>query len=235
MMTPSEQDSLKRTAAEAAAKLIEDGMVVGLGSGSTAALFVDVLARRISEGRLRIIGIPTSLHTEQQARNLKIPLGTFAQHAQIDLTVDGADEVLPGPLFLIKGHGGALLREKIVASISKRMAVVADESKLVDRIGSLVPVPVEIVPFGWETTERKLRDLGANPSLRLNGNNTPYVTDGGHYIMNCAFGPIENPQEVAQRIDHVVGVVEHGLFLGFATEAIIAARAGVQILLRGST
>jgi len=234
-MTPSEQDSLKRTAAEAAAKLIEDGMVVGLGSGSTAALFVDVLARRISEGRLRIIGIPTSLHTEQQARNLKIPLGTFAQHAQIDLTVDGADEVLPGPLFLIKGHGGALLREKIVASISKRMAVVADESKLVDRIGSLVPVPVEIVPFGWETTERKLRDLGANPSLRLNGNNTPYVTDGGHYIMNCAFGPIENPQEVAQRIDHVVGVVEHGLFLGFATEAIIAARAGVQILLRGST
>jgi ribose 5-phosphate isomerase A len=234
MMTPSEQNTVKKAAADAAAKLIQDGMVVGLGSGSTAALFVDALARRISDERLRIIGIPTSVHTERQARDLRIPLGTFAQHAQIDLTVDGADEVVPGPLFLIKGHGGALLREKIVASISKRMAVVADETKLVARLGALVSIPVEIVPFGWETTERKLRDLGANPSLRMDADNKPYITDGGHYIMNCAFGPMENPQDVAQSLDHVVGVVEHGLFLGFATEAIIASRTGVQTLHKNS-
>jgi ribose 5-phosphate isomerase A len=234
MMMPSEQDALKKTAAEAAVKLIQDGMVVGLGSGSTAALFVDALARRISEERLRIVGLPTSLHTEQQARSLHIPLGTFAQHAYIDLTVDGADEVMPGTLFLIKGHGGALLREKIVASMSKRMAVVADETKVADRLGSLTSVPVEIVPFGWEATERKLRDLGVNPSLRLDSANKPYITDGGHFIMNCSVGPMENPQEVAQRLDHVVGVVEHGLFLNFATEAIIASPAGVQILRRAS-
>jgi ribose 5-phosphate isomerase A len=227
---PSEQDTLKRAAAEAAAKLVEDGMVVGLGSGSTAALFVDALARRIAEEGLRIIGIPTSIHTEHQATALKIPLGAFARHAQIDLTVDGADEVLPGPLFLIKGHGGALLREKIVASISKRMAVVADETKLVGRLGSLGSVPVEIVPFGWETTERKLREIGASPSLRLAADNKPYLTDGGHYIMSCAFGPMDNPKQVAHHLDHIVGVVEHGLFLDFATEAIIASRSGLEIL-----
>jgi len=230
MMTPFEQDALKKAAAEAAAKLVEDGMVVGLGSGSTAALFVGALARRISAERLRIVGLPTSAHTEQQARSLGIPLGTFAQYAHIDLTVDGADEVMPGALSLIKGHGGALLREKIVASISKRMAVVADETKVVDRLGSLVSVPVEIVPFGWEATERKLRDLGANPSLRLDADQKPYITDGGHYIMNCALGPMEHPEEIAHQLDHVVGVIEHGLFLGFATEAIVATRAGVQVL-----
>ncbi len=231
---PSEQDMLKKAAAAAAVKLIEDGMVVGLGSGSTAALFVSALARRISEERLRIIGIPTSVQTEQQARSLKIPLGSFAKQPQIDLTVDGADEVMPGPLFLIKGHGGALLREKIVASISKRMAVVADETKIVRRLGSLVSVPVEIVPFGWETTERKLRELGANPSLRMNTDQTPYVTDGGHYIMNCALGPMEDPEDIARHLDHIVGVIEHGLFLNFATEAIIAGRDGVKMLKRRS-
>ena len=226
----SEQDQWKRAAADAASKLIEDGMVVGLGSGSTAALFVSALARRIDEERLRIVGIPTSEQTEHQARSLKIPLATFAEQSQIDLTVDGADEVQPGTLFLIKGHGGALLREKIVASTSKRMCVVADETKLVEAIGSLFAVPVEIVPFGWEATERKLKALGGNPSMRVNKDGKPYVTDGGHYIMNCAFGPMPNPKEVAHHLDHVVGVVEHGLFLGFATEAIVAGRDGLTIL-----
>lgn len=226
----SEQDQWKRAAAEAASRLIEDGMVVGLGSGSTAALFVSALARRIDEERLRIVGIPTSEQTEHQARSLKIPLATFAEQSQIDLTVDGADEVQPGTLFLIKGHGGALLREKIVASTSKRMCVVADETKLVEAIGSLFAVPVEIVPFGWEATERKLKALGGNPSMRVNKDGKPYVTDGGHYIMNCAFGPMPNPKEVAHHLDHVVGVVEHGLFLGFATEAIVAGRDGLKIL-----
>jgi len=232
-MRISEQDEWKRAAAEAAAGLVEDGMVVGLGSGSTAAFFVTALARRIGEQRLRIVGIPTSEHTAQQARSLKIPLATFAEQSTIDLTVDGADEIQRGTLFLIKGHGGALLREKIVASISKRMAVVADETKVVERLGSVFAVPVEIVPFGWEATQRKLRDLGANPSMRMAGQK-PYVTDGGHYIMNCAFGPIDDPQDVAHRLDSVVGVVEHGLFLGFATEARIAGRDGVKTLKKAS-
>jgi ribose 5-phosphate isomerase A len=231
-VTISEQDRLKKTAAEAAVKLVEDGMVVGLGSGSTAAFFVRALAQRICDETLRIVGIPTSLQTEQQARDLKIPLATFAEQSQIDLTVDGADEIVSGSLGLIKGHGGALLREKIVASISKRMAIVADETKVVPRLGSLVTVPVEIVPFGWEATERKLKDLGGNPSLRLNVDKKPYVTDGGHYIMNCAFGPMDNPKEIAHHLDHVVGLVEHGLFLGFATEAIVAGPHGVKILRR---
>lgn len=233
VMTP-EQNQWKKAAAEAAAKLVEDGMVVGLGSGSTAAFFVSALARRISEERLRVVGIPTSEQTAQQARSLKIPLATFAEQSEIDLTVDGADEIQPGTLFLIKGHGGALLREKIVASSSKRMAVVADETKIVERLGSHVSVPVEIVPFGWEATQRKLRDLGANPSLRLGDDKKPYVTDGGHYIMNCAFGPLPNPKDSADHLDHIVGVVEHGLFLGLATEARIGARDGVKVLTKSS-
>jgi len=226
----SEQDQWKRAAAEAASRLVEDGMVVGLGSGSTASLFVSALAQRIAEERLRIVGIPTSEQTERQARSLKIPLATFAEQSQIDLTVDGADEVQPGTLFLIKGHGGALLREKIVASTSKRMAVVADETKIVDTLGSLVTVPVEIVPFGWEATERKLKALGGNPSMRMTIDGKPFVTDGGHYILNCAFGPMPNPKETAHHLDHVVGVVEHGLFLSFATEAIVAGRDGLKFL-----
>ena len=231
---PSAQDQWKKAVAEAAAKLVEDGMVVGLGSGSTAALFVAALARRIDADRLRIVGVPTSLQTEQQARSLNIHLATLADQPSIDLTIDGADEVVPGSLFLIKGHGGALLREKIVASCSKRMAVVADETKIVNRLGSLVSVPVEIVPFGWEATQRKLESAGAKPTLRANADGKPYVTDGGHYIMNCAFGPMDNPREIADRLDHIVGVVEHGLFLGFATEALIAGHTGLQTLKKTS-
>jgi ribose 5-phosphate isomerase A len=228
----SEQDQWKKAAAEAAVGLVEDGMVVGLGSGTTAAFFVAALGRRLSSEHLRIVGIPTSEHTAQQARSLQIPLGTLAEHAAIDLAIDGADEIQPGTLFLIKGHGGALLREKIVESTAKRLAVIADETKVVQRIGSLVPVPVEIVTFGWEATQRKLRALGANPTLRMAGEK-PFVTDGGNYIMNCNFGPISDPQAVADRLDHVVGIVEHGLFLGFATEARIAGREGVKVLRRG--
>lgn len=228
----SAQDQWKKAVAEAATKLVEDGMVVGLGSGSTAALFVTALAQRISDEHLRIVGVPTSLQTEQQARGLNIPLATLADQPAIDLVIDGADEVVPGPLFLIKGHGGALLREKIVAACSKRMAVVADETKIVNRLGSLVSVPVEIVPFGWEATRRKLEAAGAKPTLRTNPDGKPYVTDGGHYIMNCTFGPMDNPKEIAGRLDHVVGVVEHGLFLQYATEALIAGRDGVKTLKR---
>jgi len=230
LMDPSEQLRWKKEAAEAAAALIQDGMVLGLGTGSTAALFLRALGRRISEEPLRISGIPTSDETAALARGLKIPLTDFSEHVQIDLTVDGADEVEQSTLFLIKGHGGALLREKIVAAASKRMIVVADQTKLSERLGSLVSVPVEVVPFGWETTQLRLGELGGKPSLRLGKDGKRFITDSGHYIIDCAFGPMENPKEIAHHLDHVVGSVEHGMFLKFATEVFIGGPSGVSIL-----
>jgi ribose 5-phosphate isomerase A len=229
-MNLSEQDQWKKATAEAAAKLVQTGMIVGLGTGSTAAFVVSELGRRVAQESLRIVGIPTSERTAEQARSLKIPLATLAEHTEIDLTIDGADEVERGTLFLIKGHGGALLREKIVAAASKRMVVVADETKLVERLGTNFTVPVEVVPFGWQATERKLRQLGANPKLRLSADNKPYVTDGGHYIVDCEYGPMQAPKEVAHHLDHVVGTVEHGLFLGFASQVFVGGQGGVTVL-----
>jgi ribose 5-phosphate isomerase A len=228
----TEQSEWKRAAAEAAAKLVEDGMVVGLGTGSTAAQFVRALARRMDEEGLRISGIPTSEATAELARRMNVPLTTFADHSQIDMTVDGADEVEIGTLFMIKGHGGALLREKIVASASKRMIVVADETKLVERLGSLSSVPVEVVQFGWQATENKLRQVGAKTLLRLKSNLEPLTTDSGNYIIDCAFGAMEKPKEIAHRLDHVIGSVEHGLFLGFASEVLVGGGDGVRKLSR---
>jgi ribose 5-phosphate isomerase A len=229
-MELSQQDQWKKQAGDAAAMLVEDGMIVGLGTGSTARFAIAAIGRRVAEEGLRILGIPTSDRTAEQARNEKIPLTTFAEHTQIDLTLDGADEILPGPLYLIKGHGGALLREKIVASASKRMAVVADDTKLVTRLGERVSVPVEVVPFGWQVTARRLAELGGKPALRLGPDQKPFITDGGHYILNCAFGPMDDPKETAHHLDHVVGLIEHGLFLKVATEAFIAGQNGVKKL-----
>ncbi|HXX43825.1 MAG TPA: ribose-5-phosphate isomerase RpiA [Candidatus Acidoferrales bacterium] len=229
-MEPSEQNEWKRAAAVAAADLVEDGMVLGLGTGSTTSYFINELGRRLAEDGLRITGIPTSDQTEAQARKMNIPLTSFAEHAQIDLTIDGADEVEFGSLSLIKGHGGALLREKIVAFASKRMVIVADETKLVEQLGSLVSVPVEVVRFGWQATGRRLTQIGGNPSLRLGPDKKPFVTDGGNYVMDCAFGPIVNAKEIAHHLDHVIGAVEHGLFLGFTKEVIIGGRDGVRML-----
>jgi ribose 5-phosphate isomerase A len=229
-MDAPEQNQWKKEAAEAAAKLVEDGMVVGLGTGSTAAYFVAALGWRVAGANLRFTGIPTSEHTAAQARSLKIPLTSFAEHDRIDLTVDGADEIEKETLYLIKGHGGALLREKIVAAASKRMIVIADETKLSARLGSLVSVPVEVVQFGWQATQRRLRELSGNPTLRLGKDGQPYVTDGGHYIIDCAFGPMENPKDTAHHLDHVVGAVEHGLFLNYAREVFVGGRGGVTML-----
>jgi ribose 5-phosphate isomerase A len=229
-MELSQQDQWKKQAGDAAAKLVEDGMIVGLGTGSTASFAIAAIGRRVAQEGLRILGIPTSDRTAEQARAEKIPLTTFADHTQIDLTVDGADEVLPGPLYLIKGHGGALLREKIVATASQRMAVVADDTKLVTRLGELASVPVEVVPFGWQVTARRLAELGGKPALRLGADQKPYITDGGHYILNCAFGAMDAPKEIAHHLDHVVGLIEHGLFLKVATEAFIAGPNGVRVL-----
>jgi ribose 5-phosphate isomerase A len=232
LMELSQQDQWKKVAGDAAAMLVENGMVVGLGTGSTASFAIAAIGRRVAQEGLRILGIPTSDRTADQARTEKIPLTTFAEHTQIDLTIDGADELLPGPLYLIKGHGGALLREKIVASASKRMAVVADDTKLVTRLGELVSVPVEVVPFGWQVTARRLAELGGKPTLRLAADQKPYLTDSGHYILNCAFGALDDPKETAHHLDHVIGLIEHGLFLKFATEAFIAGTNGVQVLKR---
>jgi ribose 5-phosphate isomerase A len=226
----SEQKEGKKAAAIAAAGLVESGMVLGLGTGSTAAYFVSELGRRVAEEGLRVTGIPTSENTAAQARSLKIPLTSFADHQQLDLAVDGADEVEAGSLFLIKGHGGALLREKIVAAASKRFVVIVDESKIVTTLGSLFSVPVEVVRFGWEVTARRLEDLGGKPKLRSGADRKPFITDGGNYILDCGFGPMKNPKETAHHLDHVVGSIEHGLFLGMAERVIVGGRDGVKVL-----
>jgi len=223
------QQQLKRAAAESAVALVEDGMILGLGTGSTAKLAVEALGKRVAEG-LRVIGIPTSEFTAKQARSLGIPVSTLDEHPQVDLTIDGADEVELGPLNLIKGRGGALLREKIVASASKQLVIIVDESKLVERLGSQFAVPVEVVPFGWPAAARRLTALGANVVLRPGAEGKPYVTDGGHYIVDCAFGPIAAPAKLERELNSIVGVVEHGLFLGMATQVIVAAEDGIRVL-----
>jgi len=223
------RESLKQVAAESAVALVEDGMILGLGTGSTAKLAVEALGKRVAGG-LRVIGIPTSEFTGQQARSLGIPVSTLDQYPEIDLTIDGADEVELGTLNLIKGRGGALLREKIVASASRRLVIIVDESKLVERLGLHFAVPVELVRFGWQAAERKLQKLGASTTLRQGPDGQPYVTDGGNLIVDCAFRTIDAPAVLDQQLNTVVGVVEHGLFLNMASQVIVAGRDGVQIL-----
>ncbi len=231
----SPQDQWKNEAAVAAAAQVTSGMVVGLGTGSTAKFAIDEIGRRVAEEGLRVIGIATSERSAEQAASLKIPLTTFREHTRIDLTIDGADEVLPGSLYLIKGHGGALLREKIVAAASVRMAVVVDRTKIVKKLGQLVSVPTEVVPFGWEITERRLAKIGGKPQLRLAAGDKPYVTDGGHFILDCAFGAMNDPWKVCQELDQIVGVVENGLFLEYATEVFVGSSDGVEVLKKSRT
>jgi ribose 5-phosphate isomerase A len=223
-------DRFKRAAAEAAAELVENGMIVGLGTGSTAKHAVDALGKRVRDG-LQITGIPTSEATARQARELGIPVSSLAEHAEVDLTIDGADEIQRGTLDLIKGHGGALLREKVVASSTRRLVIIADHTKLVDRLGTKFEVPVEVVPFGWQAAERKLQKLGAHTKLRAGADEKPFVTDGGHYIVDCSFGFIEAPAALDRELNGVVGVVEHGLFLKMTSRAVVAGPDGVKVLL----
>ena len=199
-------------------------MVVGLGTGSTAYFAIEALIQRVRDG-LSIVGIPTSERSAAQARAGGIPLGGFDRHPQIDVTIDGADEILRGPLHLIKGLGGALLREKIVAAASRRLVIVADGTKLVDRLGK-VSVPVEVVSFGWEVTAERLARLGAKPVLRATGGK-PFHTDEGHLILDCAFGTIDEPAGLERAIGQTIGVVESGLFIGMASLAMVAGDAGV--------
>jgi ribose 5-phosphate isomerase A len=224
----TKQDELKVAAAEAAAEQLHDGMIVGLGTGSTAAFAIDAIGRRVAKG-LRIIGVPTSEHTTEQATGLGIPLAPVEKYEWIDVTIDGADEVELGTLNLIKGRGGALLREKIVATSSKKLIIIVDESKLVTRLGSHDPIPVEVVSFGWETTERRLSRIGGNPVLRRKDGEI-FVTDGGHYILDCKFGPVPEATDTEQKLNNTVGVVEHGMFLGMTGMVIVGGASGIQIL-----
>jgi ribose 5-phosphate isomerase A len=223
----------KRFAAESAADLVRDGLVVGLGSGSTAEIAIQFIGEKVKKG-LQIIGVPTSEKSEAVARTLGIRLSTLSEHPELDLTIDGADEVELGSLDLIKGLGGALLREKIVASSSKRLIIIVDESKVVNRLGSHGVVPVEIVPFGWQSTVRRLSGLGWRPTLRLDAERIPFITDGGHYILDCSFDPGISLQARAADLHDTVGVVEHGMFLGMAAEVHVGGRTGVRILRKNS-
>jgi ribose 5-phosphate isomerase A len=224
--TEGDRDARKREAALAAVAMVEDGMVVGLGTGTTAAFAIDELIERV-RGGLRIVGIPTSEHSAQQARDGGITLTDFAHHPKLDLTIDGADEIARASLDLVKGLGGALLREKIVAAASARLVIIADEPKLVSGLGGTVPVPVEIVTFGWETTAGRLADLGGNPVLRKAPDGTVFHTDGGNLIMDCHFGLIVDPARLEQDLSATIGVVETGLFIGMATTALVATSGGV--------
>jgi ribose 5-phosphate isomerase A len=222
---------LKEAAAEAAAQRLEDGMIVGLGSGTTATLAVAAIGKRVKEG-LRIIGIPTSEQTAEQARSLGIQLATFADYNRIDVAIDGADEVELGSLNLIKGGGGNQLREKIVAKASSRFIIIVDETKIVEKLGSKAKVPVEVVQFGWQATQRLLAELHLNPGRRMTKDNDqkPFITDGGNYILDCAVGPIAAANTLQEQLDSTVGVVEHGLFLGMTSEVLIGSEQGVKIL-----
>jgi ribose 5-phosphate isomerase A len=224
------QDELKRQAAEAAVAEVEDGMVLGLGSGSTAELALQALAVRVAAG-LQISGVPTSERTATLARSLGIPLTDFSARAQLDLTLDGADEVEPASLSLVKGRGGALLREKIVAAASRRVLIMVDDAKLVPRLGRGL-VPVEIVAFGWQATLARLHEAGLQPVLRRMPNGAPYVTDSGNHIADCRAGPIDDPALLDDRLRTAVGVVETSLFLGLATRVIVAAADGIRLIER---
>ncbi|AGK57889.1 ribose 5-phosphate isomerase [Hyphomicrobium denitrificans 1NES1] len=226
-------DDWKRQAAEQALSFVEDGMKLGLGTGSTAAKFVDLLGAKVKSG-LKVVCVPTSEATRAQAAALGIPLGTLDQHPALDLTVDGADEI-DEELRLIKGGGGALLREKIVAVASNRVVIIADSSKRVDVLGRF-PLPLEVVPFGLAATQRLIFQMAADSGcdgeikLRAGADGTPYLTDNGNHIFDCSFGTIDDPEALDDALKLVPGVVESGLFLGIADVGIIAGPMGVEVL-----
>ncbi len=222
---------LKQQAADQAVAAITSGMIIGLGTGSTALLAVRRLAEWLDAGKLQdITGVPTSSQIEQEARRLHIPLTTLEDQPVLDLTIDGADEVDPN-LNLIKGGGGALLREKIVAQASRREIIIVDESKLSPVLGTRWAVPVEVIEFGWRTQLDYLTMLGAQVIIRRHAGMV-FKTDQGNLILDCNFGPIANLPALAAQLNARVGVVEHGLFLGLASEVIVAGRAGIQHLKR---
>lgn len=225
----------KRNAGLRALDFVSDGMRLGLGTGSTAKIFVDLLGERVAAG-LNIVAVPTSEATRAQAERLRIPIRELDDLPELDLTIDGADEISPD-LTLIKGGGGALLREKIVAAASKRMIVIADGAKWVDNLGAF-PLPIEVVAFAVETTRRAVAkacaatDAAGDVAIRTSKDGAAFVTDGHHLILDAALGRIPNPTDLAQRLNAIPGVVEHGLFIGLASAAIIADQNGVRVVER---
>jgi ribose 5-phosphate isomerase A len=220
----------KQRAGEKSVEFVEDGMTVGLGTGSTAYWMVERLGARVREG-LRVRCVPTSRRTEEQARTLGIPLVTFADVQQLDIAIDGADEIGPG-LALIKGGGGALLREKLVAAAARRFVVVADASKRVEVLGKF-PLPVEVVPFAWEVTARRVAEvLKVEPAQRRDAAGATYLTDNGNYILDCRCDEIRDPERTERELKLLTGVVECGLFVGMADLAVVATDGGVEIIER---
>ena len=219
----------KQAAGRAAAKLVRDGDVVGLGTGSTAYFAVVALGERVRAG-LKIVGIPTSVKTGDLARQLGIPLTTLDETPQIDITLDGADEVDPR-LNLIKGGGGALLREKVIATATKNMVVVVDSSKVVSVLGKF-PLPIEVISFARTVGENKIVSLGASPKLRTKTDGSPYLTDNGNQILDCSFGQIADPAVLALILSDTPGIVEHGLFIGLAKVALVGRGDAVEEIRR---
>lgn len=219
-----ERQELKRLAGYRAAEYVGDGMVVGLGTGSTAAYAIEALGGRAREG-LRIRGIPTSIASEHLARQAGIPLTSLDECPKIDVTIDGADEV-DRQGNLIKGRGGALLREKVVALASRRYLIVVDDGKLVDRLGVAAPLPVEVVPFAWQRCQQAIERMGGLVEIRRK-NGGPFVTDNANYVLDCRFWPLPEPSQLGQRLKGMVGVVEHGLFLDMDPTILVAGRHGV--------
>jgi len=226
----STQDEEKRQVAIAAAEYVRGGMALGLGSGSTVYFFLEELGRRVTAG-LDVVGIPTSERTAALARDFGIPLATFDQRQELDLAVDGADEVDPA-LNLIKGHGGALLREKIIAMAARRLVIVVDSSKLSQALGTSMTLPVEVVPFAGPLAQQRLAALGARPDLRIDEGGKPYLTDNGNWILDCAFAPMADPARLEAEINRVPGVMENGLFIGLASEVLVARSGSVERLKR---
>ncbi len=226
------QDRLKREAGHAAVDFVQSGMVLGLGTGSTTKYALGEIARRIKSGSLRdIVGIPSSILTQKIAVELGINVTTFDQFQEIDLTIDGADEVDP-ELNLIKGGGGALLREKILAQASRRNIMIVDESKLSPTLGTNWPVPIEVIPFAWKLSEKFLKSLGGEVRLRMKDDGNPYTTDQDNFILDTKFGPISDLEGLASNLSKKAGIVEHGLFLGTASEVIVAGESGIRFLRR---
>ena len=225
--------NLKEQAARFALNYVRDGMVLGLGTGSTTAHFIDMLGERIRAGMLcDVVAVPTSESTASRARAVGIRLSSLAEHAQLDLAVDGADEV-DGHLNVIKGLGRALLREKIVEIHAIRLVIAVDESKVVERLGSHVPLPVEVVPFGVEAHVRWLATLGCRPELRHEADGSIIVTDNGNYLVNCWFqAGIADPYALACALAERPGIAEHGLFLDMATDVVVATPGGIRVLTR---
>jgi ribose 5-phosphate isomerase A len=222
----------KQQAAERAVEFVESGMVVGLGHGSTAVFAVRRIAELLQSGTLQeILGVPCSTQVEAKARKLGIPLTTLEEHPVIDITIDGADEVDPN-LDLIKGGGGALLREKIVAQASLREIIVVDESKISLALGTQRALPIEVATFGWRVQASYIETLGARVSVRLANKEIPFKTDQGNLILDCTFGPIEQPSLLGAALSERAGIVEHGLFIGLATDVIVGGGQGVHHLRR---